>query len=119
MIGRRSIAILVLKMMGEKCWYGFLKGHPSLAMKTSTRFDANHDEWCNVANFKWMYHECYEKMVESRIAIKMPEEIWLDKDGVVVEDEYLAFGRKRKYVMSCPNFLVFVDEVGDNTSQKY
>jgi hypothetical protein len=88
-------------------------------MKTSTRFDANHDEWCNVANFKWMYHECYEKMVESRIAIKMPEEIWLDKDGVVVEDEYLAFGRKRKYVMSCPNFLVFVDEVGDNTSQKY
>jgi hypothetical protein len=57
-------------------------------------------------------------MVESRIAMKMPEEVWLDKDGVVVEEEHLAFGRKTKYVMTRPNYLVFVDEVGDNTSQK-
>jgi hypothetical protein len=80
-------------------------------MKTSTSFDANREEWCNIA-------KCYEKMVESRIAIKMLEEIWLDKDGVVVEEEHLAFGRKKKYVMSRLNYLVFVDEVGDNTSQK-
>jgi hypothetical protein len=26
-------------------------------------------------------------MVESGIAFKMPEEVWLDKDGVVVEEE--------------------------------
>jgi len=65
-----------------------------------------------------MYYECYEKMVESKIAIKTAEENWLDKDGVVVEEEHLAFGRKTKYQMICPNYLVFVDEVGDNTSQK-
>ncbi len=53
-----------------------------------------------------MYHECYEKMVaESRIAIKMPEEIWLDKDGVVVEEEHLAFGRN---MMSHPKYWFFI-----------
>jgi hypothetical protein len=86
--------------------------------KTSTHFDANREEWCNVANFEQMYHECYEKMVESKIAIKTVEENWLDKEGVVVEEEHLAFGRKTKYQMIHPNYLVFVDEVGDNTSQK-
>ncbi len=87
-------------------------------MKTSTRFDANREEWCNMANFEQMYYECYEKMVESKIAIKRAEENWLDKDGVAVEEEHLAFGRKTKYQMIRPNYLVFVDEVGDNTSQK-
>jgi hypothetical protein len=50
-----------------------------------------------------------KKMVESKIAMKMAEENWLDKDGVDVEEEYLAFGRKTKYQMICPNYLVFVD----------
>jgi hypothetical protein len=35
----------------------------------------------------------------------MPLENWLDKDGVVVEQEHLAFGRKTKYEMICP--LIF------------
>jgi hypothetical protein len=57
-------------------------------------------------------------MVESGIAFKMPEEVWLDKDGVVVEEESEAMGRRTKYILNRPNYLVFVDEVGDNTSQK-
>jgi hypothetical protein len=48
----------------------------------------------------------------------MPEENWLDKDGIVVEEEHLAFGRKTKYKMICSNYFVFVDEVRDITSQK-
>jgi hypothetical protein len=104
--------------VSKKHWAGFLTRHPSLVTKISTRFDANCEERCNVANFEQMYHECCEKMVESKIAIKTAEENWLDKYGVVVEEEHLAFGRKTKYQMIQPNYLVFVDEVGDNTSQK-
>jgi hypothetical protein len=47
--------------LGKKYWSFFLKRHPSLATKTSTRFDSNREEWCNVTNFEQMYHSCYEK----------------------------------------------------------
>jgi hypothetical protein len=42
-------------------------------MKTSTLFDANHEEKCNLANFEWMYHKVYEKMALPGIKIKMHE----------------------------------------------
>ncbi len=65
--------------VGKRYWSNFLSRHPALATKTSTRFDANREEWCNVRNFERMYEECYEKMVESGVAFKTPEEVWLDQ----------------------------------------
>jgi hypothetical protein len=39
-----------------------------------------------------MYQECNKKMVEAGVAFMMPEEVWLDQDGLVVEEESEAFG---------------------------
>ncbi len=86
--------------LGKIYWLSFLKHHPSLVTKTSTCFDSNQEEWCNVTNVEQMYHSCYEKMVESGIAFKMSEEVWLDKDGVVVEEESEAMGRPTKYILN-------------------
>jgi hypothetical protein len=104
--------------LGKKYWRGFLKRHPILSIKSATHFDSFREEWYNVDNFEWMYNECYEKMVEAKVASKVDEEVWLDKKGRIVGLEDDAFGRKTNYLMRKPEFVVFVDEVGDNTSQK-
>ncbi len=57
-------------------------------------------------------------MVEADVAFKMLEEAWLNQDGLVVEEASEAFGPKSKYIVSHPNYIVFVDEVGVNTSER-
>jgi len=41
----------------------------------------------------------------------------LNKEGVVVLEEKDALGLQTKYNLICPDRLLFVDEVGSNTSQ--
>jgi hypothetical protein len=41
----------------------------------------------------------------------------LDKEGNIVMDEEHMYGRPTKYNLTHPEKLIFVDEVGDNTSQ--
>ena len=38
-----------------------------------------------------MYEEMYEAMVQSRVAIKLDEEVMVDREGKVVQSEDLAF----------------------------
>jgi hypothetical protein len=64
-----------------------------------------------------MYEEVYEAMVDSGVAIKFDEEVHVDVNGNVTEEEE-GFGRKTKYLVTRPNYILYVDEVGDNTSQK-
>jgi hypothetical protein len=65
-----------------------------------------------------MYYDMYAKMVDAQVAIELPDDVWLDAEGKVVEKQEDAIGRKTKYIMTRPNYCVFVDEVGDITSQK-
>jgi len=57
-------------------------------------------------------------MVQSRVAIKLDQEVMVDRDGKVVRSEDLAFGRKTKHLLSHPNLVLFIDEVGVNMLQK-
>jgi hypothetical protein len=41
----------------------------------------------------------------------------LDKEGNITENEEEQFGRKTKLLLTRPYMLMYVDEVGDNTSQ--
>ncbi len=56
-------------------------------------------------------------MVEAGIAIKLDNPVWLDKTGEIVQSEELAHGLKTSYQLVHPSKLLFVDEVGNNTSQ--
>ena len=42
--------------------------------------------------------------------------VYLNKQGKIVETKEESFGLPPKYIIHCPNKLVFVDEVGSNTS---
>ena len=56
-------------------------------------------------------------MAKMGIAEKLDEEVWLNKSGDVVANEKGALVMKTKYILKHPNKLIFVDEVGSNTSQ--
>jgi len=106
------------RLLGLKYWHNFLKRNPILSTKKAVRFDSQRDDWCTLENFSFMYKEIYAKMVESRVAIELDKEQWVSKEGIIVHSEEEAFGRKTKYLVTRPEYIVFVDETGDNTSQK-
>ena len=64
-----------------------------------------------------MYEQVYKEMVAGGIAVELPNKEWLNKEGVVVLEEKDALGLQTKYNLIRPDRLLFVDEVGSNTSQ--
>jgi len=65
-----------------------------------------------------MYNYIYPAMVESGIAIELQEEVMVTVEGNITEDPTNIWGRKTKYLLTRPELLLFVDEVGSNTLQK-
>jgi hypothetical protein len=64
-----------------------------------------------------MYTEIYESMVEAGIAVKHNEKVWRSANGDVVKTEAEAVGVQSEFEFIHPDLLLFVDEVGSNTSQ--
>ena len=65
-----------------------------------------------------MYKAVYTAMVESGVAIMLDEEVQVNRQGQVTTNKDEAYGRKTSYLLTHPEMVLFVDEVGDNTSQK-
>lgn len=104
--------------LGSGYWKGFMKrnGHIVKAKK-GVKFDAKRADWCTYLNFETMYNNVYSEMVEGGIAERLDNPVWLNKEGQIVEHEEEAFGLPTRYRLLHPNKLLFVDEVGSNTSQ--
>ena len=103
-------------LLGWGYWRGFMKrnGH-LIKSKKAVKFESKRADWCTHHNFSIMYREVYEEMVKGGIATKQPDEIFLNSNGDPT-DENSASGLPTKYVMQHPEKLIFVDEVGSNTS---
>ena len=64
-----------------------------------------------------MYDEVYEAMQKAGVAIRLAEPIWVDKEQQETDQEN-AFGQKATHLLTRPDFVIFVDEVGSNLSQE-
>jgi hypothetical protein len=104
--------------LGPSYWRGFLKWNKELIRsKKPVRFEAKRVEWCTYLNMQEIYDKIYSQLVEVGLAVQHPEPVWHDKDGNVVDEEHLAVGLKSRFELIHPDWLIFVDEVGCNTSQ--
>ena len=56
-------------------------------------------------------------MKKARVAKKLDESIWVDNEGNQTE-ESKANGRKTKHILIRPDMVIFVEEVGRDTSQE-
>ncbi len=106
-------------ILGKKYWQNFKKRHPEIKQKKAVRFDANREDWCNTEYFFSMYHHVYSAMVKSKVAIQLEEEVWVKLDGMITQNEEESSGKKMKYLLTRPELVFFVDEVGSNTSQQH
>ena len=106
------------KELGKGYWRGFMKRNGlNVKAKKGVKFDSKRADWCTYQNFEAMYADIYKEMVMGKIAEELEQEVWFDKEGDVVETEGEAFGLQTKYKLTRPDKLLFVDEVGSNTSQ--
>ena len=104
--------------LGQSYWCGFMKRHGhKIKAKKGIRFDDKRADWCTHANFKSMYEEVYSEMVAGGIAMKLDTPVWLSSVGKIVKSKEEAFGMKTKFILNHPHKLLFVDEVGSNSSQ--
>jgi hypothetical protein len=104
--------------LGPKYWKNFKKRHPELKQRRAVRFDSNREDWCTKDNFEKMYSHIYPAMVQSGVAIELDEEVMVTAEGNITDVQTKSWGRKTKYLLTRPELLMFVDEVGSNTSQK-
>jgi hypothetical protein len=105
-------------IVGQKYWRNFLARNPILKTKKCVRFDSLREDWCTLENFEAMYEDVYSRMVECGAALKLPDAVWVNKEGAIVQTKDEAWGRQTNYLLTRPDYVIFVDEVGDNTSQK-
>ena len=85
--------------------------------KKAVKFDFKRAEWCTYRNFKIMYDEVYKEMEKGGIAARI-DGVFLDGEGKKLKDDEAdaAMGLRTKYLMQRPGRLMFVGEVGSNTS---
>ena len=65
-----------------------------------------------------MYKAVYTVMVESRVAIILDKEVQVNRQWQVTINKDKAYGQKTRHLLTCPEMVLFVDNVGNNISQK-
>jgi hypothetical protein len=104
--------------LGMKYWQNFKKRHPEISTKHAVRFDSKRDDWCTLENFEKMYAGIYAAIFRSQVAIQLPEKVMVTLDGRITESSEEKYGRETNFLLTRPEFVFFVNEVGCNTSQK-
>jgi hypothetical protein len=108
----------VTNELGPGYWRGFLNRNKHLIKaKRAVKFDTKRAEWCTYQNLEEMYNEVYSHLVSAGVAVKHEAPVWRNTTGEVVTCEKEALGLQSAYELVHPEWLVFVDEVGSNTSQ--
>jgi hypothetical protein len=68
-------------------------------------------------NFKAMYDDIEEEMIDAGISTKLDEPVWMNEEAVVVvEREVDGYGLKVTSTIDHPEMCIVCDEVGGNTS---
>ncbi len=104
--------------LGQKYWQNFKKRHPEINTKRAVRFDSKRDDWCTFENFEKMYNGVYSAIDRSNVAIQVPNKVFVTLDGKITENKQESIGRETNFLLTRPDYVFFIDEVGCNTSQK-
>jgi len=106
------------QQLGQKYWQNFKKHHPEIYIKKAIQFDSKGDDWCIYENFQKMYDGVYSEMVRSRVAIQVPNKVFVMLDGRITENKQESVGRETNFLLTRLECIFFVDGFGCNTSHK-
>ncbi len=100
-------------------WRGFLRCHEDrLVTKQSKKIALNRSNWTTLPNLKQMYEVIYDEMVDANVAVTLQNPIFTDINGKLEDDETKRFGLKQNIQITKPEWKLFANESGFNTSQK-
>ena len=107
-----------LGVLSKKYWSSFLKrNNERIESEIGCKQAACRKEWSTYQNFEAICNLIYPQMVESGIAERLETPVWMDGNGNIV-GENDALGKMVDYLLKHPEYLVFVDEVGNNANMK-
>ena len=99
-------------------WDGFRKRYKhQLVSKRGVQFGHNRSDWCKYNNFKIMYDLVYESIEIAGVVEKLLEPECQDKFGMQVSEDNTV-GEIVEYKVTHAEYILFADEVGNNTCQK-
>jgi len=107
--------------VGSSWYQGFMARNADvIASKKPLHFDRMRTNWGTRRNFEIWYSLFYKEMVEAGIYRELPEKVWLNSDGDIVDSEAEAVGMKTKFQTIKEHLTMFVimDEMGCNTNMK-
>jgi hypothetical protein len=79
---------------------------------------AGRKEWSSYLNFSQMYNLVYEQMNQAGVLEDLEVPVWMNLAGEIVSSEAEAFGEKVSQIFKHADYVMFVDEVGNNTNMK-
>ena len=104
--------------LSTKYWRNFLRRNSSVIDNGIPVSQAVcRKEWSTYANFKLMYDLCYEQMDKANLLQPLEKPVWMNLQGSIVEKD-AAVGLKVAYRCKHSDYMIFVDEVGNNTNMK-
>jgi hypothetical protein len=116
----KNLPLEECKKVGKGWWSGFLRrnGH-RIVTKRGQKFESNRADWCKEVYIRQMYDVIYDNMVEAGIAEKLAQPVFMDANGDVVDkDDPNRLGLECDIKITHPDYLLFADETGCNTSQR-
>jgi hypothetical protein len=107
-----------LGKVGRSYWTGFMKRHGDrLVTKRGEKFAANRADWSKHFYIKQMYDVIYDEFVAANVARALETPVFMDRLGNIVEEDQ-KFGESIDIEITHPDYILFGDETGCNTSQK-
>ena len=106
--------------LGSKYWRNFKKRHDNILDSGSGETQYSTCKyWSTHLNFTKMYNLVYDQMKEARILEALDETVWINLEDEIVMSTEEVLGMKFTHQVKHPEYMLFVDEVGNNTNMKY
>jgi hypothetical protein len=105
-----------LGKIGSNYWYAFLRRNADkIQTKKGRKFELDRSKWTKYRNFKQMYDDVENEMIEAGVAVQLDSPIWMDEQGNSVPESQ-SKGFKVKVKLTRPDMCIVMDEVGSNLS---
>lgn len=104
--------------VGFGYWRGFKeRNRNKIVSKKGKKYEMDRSSWSTYSNFNQMYDGVMNEFVDAGVAVERDTPAWMDKDSKIV-DKSDAFGCIVAHDITHPDYIIVMDEVGGNTSQK-
>lgn len=105
--------------LGHRWHDQFMKRHgDKIDRVKGFRQDVNRKQWATHKNMEKMHNCTCECMVEKGLAESLDQPVFMNRNGVIVEDPTDTLGLPIHCRLLHPNRILFVDETGCNANMK-